>query len=154
MAKNNNNNNKPKNNYFTNMTQRYNDKDFIKYRSSRELETDAQMIFKQLASSRININEYGRYFLYVNLMDACIKVAKENLMIHYLSMDALNFKIQAMSNAGIRLDTNLSMIREYHRRKYEAYNIIAYGLEQVKISADPNYLYTLVNNLSGYKNDL
>jgi len=140
------NNNKKKNNYFTKAIQRYNDPDFIKYKNAKELEFESNIIFRELASGKIDIVEFGCYFVNPDLLNAMIKVSYEKYIFYYYSHQGMQALAQLKG-----ADATISMVQDAHRRSTEAYRILNEGLQHLAATGDPNQVFALANLLFNYR---
>lgn len=146
MKRNNHNNNN--NNYFTQNIKELGE-NFLRHKTPRDLEFDANRIFRDLAKAKIQIEKFGGYFLDDTLSMCLMKVANEKYIYYNVIWSGVNMLLQAQPSNG----EVLSVFQKVSRSR-EAYLTILSCLDAVKKSQDFHYLYGLVSQLNQFRFDL
>lgn len=146
LKKNNNNNN-----YFSQNIQKFG-KDFLNYKTPRDIEFESGKIFREISQGKIDIAKYGQYFLNQQFLESCIASANNKFMFHNISFTGLNFMIINDINAA--QDMSVLAVTDQHRRSAEAYYIILQVLNTVKVTYDYSYLFGLYDQIRNYRNYL
>lgn len=144
-------NNKPKNNrpnYFKQNIQKFGE-NFLARKNVNELQMDAIRIFRDIARGNIDIQNEGKYFLDPQFMESCIWSASMKL-----NLFTTNYRgVLMLYNSGVN-DDNTMAVLDYNKKCMEAYTIIITHLNNIKITADVNYLSAMINNLRNYRNNI
>lgn len=133
-------------NYFKNNIERFGD-EFLAYKNSTDLKREAPIIFRQIASKKIDLESYGHFFLEKQFLQSCIDVAIEKIRFHGASADGLRFLISASTSNGLYYDPYCDEVLRKHINTCNAYNIVYGYLNQLKMSQDLNYLYAMADTL-------
>lgn len=144
MKKNNNN----QSNYFTQNIKQYGE-NFLKYKTPKDIEYDCIKIFRELAKGRIDIPKCGPYFLDAQFLESCLHGAIQKYNYHNVSFNGINCMVTMNQNL---LNDNTTMgILSDHKKSVTAYNLIITILNNIKLTGDFTYLFTLVNQLQPFK---
>lgn len=152
------NNNKPKSNYFAQEIQKKGE-NFLEGKTSKDMQWDAQRVFRDLARGNVNIDQYYIYFLEVQFLDNCIKFAYDKMTEHNYCFMGTNllFTQLGCTNQMMcqpqQMNELLAVVNK-HKRSYEAYSMIFTSLNNLKLCGDPAILKVLSNNLKNYRNAL
>lgn len=141
-----------KNGYFQKQIQQ-NGQNFLEFKNARNLENDSMMIFRELAAGKIDIQKYGDYLLDDNLLNACILSATNKYKMHAVSYNGVNLLIGNATLQYGSADPYYFSVLEYHKRRMEAYGMLINGFNNIKMTKDKAYIFTLSNSLSYYRND-
>lgn len=140
------------NGYFQKQIQQ-NGENFLEFKNARNLENDSNMIFRELASGKFDVHKYGDYILRDDLLNACILSANNKYKLHAVSYNGVNFLISNTIMQYGSADPYYYSVLEYHKRKMEAYGTLVTGFNNIRLTKDKAYVYTLSNSLAPYRND-
>lgn len=149
----NNNNKKNNNGYFQQNIQKFGE-NFLDYKNAKNLEFEANKIFKDLAKQIINLDKHGHYFLDQQFLYSLLKTAHDKFLYHNVSYTGVQLLVQQTNMRGETVSSNIIFVLEKHRKAAEAYQLIITHLEMLKTSKDLNYVYVLANNLYNYRYDI
>ena len=144
-------NQKKRNNYFSDNIQR-NGEGFLQQYDARKLRSDANRVFKDIAYGNIDFDKYWMYFTEPMFINALIDVANTKRIIHTTSFMALEQFTQMQTSSDIEV------VKRYHRRLMEAYNLFYEYFMGVKMSgfsgASISNLKALSNKAREYAPDM
>ena len=121
------NNQKKRNNYFSDNIQR-NGEGFLQQYDARKLRSDANRVFKDIAYGNIDFDKYWMYFTEPMFINALIDVANTKKTIHATSYMALE------QYTMMQTSSDIEVVKRYHRRLMEAYNLFYEYFMAVKMS--------------------
>lgn len=121
------NHQKKRNNYFSDNIQR-NGEGFLQQYDARKLRSDANRVFKDIAYGNIDFDKYWMYFTEPTFINALIDVANTKKMIHTTSYMALDQFTRTQTS------TDIEVVKRYHRRLMELYNLFYGYFMAVKMS--------------------
>lgn len=140
-------NNRRENNFFTRNIERFGDK-FLEHINANDVQNASISIFRELAKGRVNIDKYGHYFTYNQLLDPCIESARIKLTLYSISYRGVSLLSMDPNSATT---PEVVSVMDYHKKCFEAYTIILQQLNNIKIDKDVSHLYVMINALSRYK---
>ena len=144
-------NQKKRNNYFSDNIQR-NGEGFLQQYDAKKLRSDANRVFKDIAYGNIDFDKYWMYFTEPMFINALIDVANTKRTIHSISYMSLEQSTQVQTSSDIEV------VKRYHRRLMEAYNLFYEYFMNVKTSGfsgqSINNLKSLSNRVREYAADM
>lgn len=149
------NNKRMKNNYFTNMIQRYGE-NFLENMDQRELQNtlqrDPARIFREMMGGNIDMYKYANYFAHPIFLNALINNSYMNYMKAECEFNAFQYYIAVNANNGIRVDDMYVKFREEWRIRRDIYSLINVSLNTFAVDPNPGHLVALCSALGKYGN--
>lgn len=149
MAKKNNNNN----NFFTNMI-REKGEDFVSCLPVRDIMWNAKKIFKDLSKCNIDVSKYGKYFLNQQFNRGLYSAAQQQYTESSISYTGVNLLVQQNLQMYGQVNPEIQIVCENHRRTMEVYIAIMDTLDKILYSQNYEWLFSLINVLSNYRNNI
>lgn len=142
--------NQQQNNYFTNMTRRFNDPDFIKFLKPEQIQKSAkERIFREMVRGQIDYVENGKYFVDPKFLENLIIAADNELKNNETVFTALQY-YDLNFPGQINVVHNLN---KYNALRFIFTNILQ-RLYNVKMTGDIGYLADIQYVLGNYKNHI
>lgn len=146
MKPNNNNNKKP--NYFA-MEIKNGGENWLAKKTSDKLQFDAIRVFRDLARRNVNVQTDGQWFLNPQFLECCINSAYTKLFYYRTCFAG----VTELINKG-QTDASTAAVANSLKRSVEAYNIIYVGLNDIRMTGDPNVLEVMMGNLWNYRSNI
>lgn len=134
-------------NYFKNNIERMGE-EFLSFKNSSDFKREAPIIFRQIATKKIDLESYGHFFLEKQFLQSCIDSAIEKARFHGASADGLQALISMSISRGVYYDPYYDEVLRQHINTSNAYNTVYSFLINLKNTQDLNYLYAMADTLS------
>lgn len=141
------------NNYFSKNTQKFGD-NFLDFKTAKQIEYDAPIIFRELAKSNIDLNKDGFRFLHPTFLANLIKAAYDNYIFYTVSYNGVTYMINGYSCNNIPITEEMVRVVNEHNIKSQAYGIILHYLKLLNDSKDLKNLYCLSQALSNFRHKI
>lgn len=147
------NNNQKQNNFFT---QSIKDKgeNFLDFMTAKDLQFSALKIFRELARGRIDVKEYGDFFLEPPLLEALFIEGEKKYKFYSITYNSVLYSMNVVVAAGQCPDQDVVAVSEDLKRSLDAYGIIMNTLIALKTNGNASILYGAINALRYYKNNI
>lgn len=147
-------NGKNNNNNFFSQNIRERGEDFINFMNAKDIQYSSVKVFRELSRGKIDLVEYGQYFLDKRFLDGCLIEAHNKYRFYSISYNGVVQLINAISYSGQQVDTEVVAVAEDHKKSMEAYGFIIEGLNAVMTTGDPMNLLRTVSVLTKYRNNI